>query len=242
MTRLLALPIKDTTMARFLPEGWRCSSRAAEELSRTYDTVSTQVRLIATRYRQLPYPSPEDFHQEGMLAATFAIDTYTPNRGKLAAYIQIVVSNAMAMVAAEVSAQSRAPKIIEEGGNKVSALISLEPEMLPGLKLEASPVIRENTIRTMQSKTAGRRRIESLKLCLAPDARLILDLKMNTPLELTVLSRNLHGRNKLTNHAISHYTGLTLSRVEKSLREIRAAAREAGLDTSATSRQRESRA
>lgn len=229
-------------MAKYLPDGWCCSPGAAHRLTQMYAAVSLQVKLIASTYRHLSYPSQSDFQQEGMLAATYAIDTYTPNRGKVEAYIQIVVGNALAMVAAEVSAMIRAPKLIDEHGFKVSALVPFETIETPRRHDEAmrfsdiatvaafdSMARREDAISRLQAKVKGRKRIENLKAQLLPDARLILELKMNTPLELSVLSRNLHGRNKLTNHALSRYTGMTLSRVEKSLKEIRAAARGSGL-------------
>lgn len=216
-------------MAKFLPDGWKCSARAAQEVQARYKEVSEHVRLIAGKYRSLSYPSPEDFHQEGMLAASYAIDTYDASRGyKQAAYIQRVVGNALAMVAAEVSAMSRAPKIQNEDGSKSSALVSLEPEVATTIRTESPHAQREEVISIFRKKTEGHRRIEKLKANLLPDARLVLELKMDTPLPLQVLSRNLHGRNKLTNHALSRYTGMTVSRIEKSLREIRTAAREAG--------------
>lgn len=221
-------------MAKYIPDGWRCSPRGSQALAQKYDQIINMVRAISHRYRHLTYPAQDDFYQEGLLAATYAIDTHNTSRGKLEAYIQCVVSNALAMVAAEASAMSRSPKLREWNGSewvRVSAFTPLDPETIQSpIQAETITQAREDAISSIRQQEAGRRRIEALKAKLPSDSRLILDLKMDTPLELQVLSRNLNGRNKLTNLALSRYTGLTLSRVEKSLREIRAVAKATGLE------------
>lgn len=216
-------------MAKYIPDSWRCSANAARVFSQKYQAIKTQVRIISSNFR-MNYPSQEDFQQEGMIAALYAIDSYTPARGKLEAYIQTVAFNGMAMVACEAAAQRRAPKIIDANGFKVSALTVLEPEIhASNDNIEPELLQKEDAVALLKARVAGRARIESLKSKLTPEARLILQVKLHPPMELYVMARNLHGRNKLTNQALSKYTGMTISRVEKALREIRAAVRDTGL-------------
>jgi RNA polymerase sigma factor (sigma-70 family) len=216
-------------VAKYTPDNWRCSANANRILTERYTQIAEQVRTISSNFR-MNYPDQCDFQQEGMLAALYAIDSYTPSRGKLEAYIQTVVYNAMAMVACEAAALRRAPKCIDADGRRVSALTPLDPDTVPCNDNEEPHAFRRETdLAKLQKRVAGRRRIEALKQTLSHEARLVLEMKLNPPMELHVMARNLHGRNKLTNNALSKYTGITISRVEKSLREIRDAARKAGL-------------
>lgn len=217
-------------MAKYIPDNWRPSVNAQLIFNERFEKIQLQVRIISNKFR-MNYPSQEDFQQEGLIAALYAIDTYTAARGKLEAYIQTVAYNGMAMVACEAAALRRAPKVIDAEGRKVSAFTQLNPEMVGANDDEPSLFQRERELEVLRKRVEQRHHIEVLKAKLTPEARLILDMKLNPPLELHVLSRNLHGRNKLTNQALSKYTGMTVSRVEKSLREIRTVAQEAGVSS-----------
>lgn len=219
-------------MAKYIPDGWRCSADGA----RRYKAMEAEIDLIVSRNVRkydLGAIGRDDLMQEGRLAATYAVDTYTEGRGKLQAYINRVVFNALAMVATEALALARQPyKAVQEADGSWRRVpirhVEFEHDTMAGQwdglrdpdeRPDGSSAQRESDVfcRQLLACSQSQRAVERgatldqkiAQLNLGDDAQAILRIRMVTPPELWILSRNLNrGRmSKLEPQAICLYLG-----------------------------------
>jgi RNA polymerase sigma factor (sigma-70 family) len=205
-------------MAKFTPTGWKMSEDGKRRFESMYQACLEIVRSRARKYN-LPSNSADDIVQEGMLAAAYAVDTYKPERGKLEGYISRVVFNALAMVATEVLALSRQPhKHVQDPDGTwrrvPMGFVELDGDQgslpIPDESIDPHIARRESSTElSMMSKTFDER-LASLNL--SDDARCLLAVRLKTPPELWIMSRNLsRGRmNKLDAQAICLYLSWAL--------------------------------
>lgn len=245
-------------MARFTPEGWKCSPQAAALYLQRRAEVDGIVASAARTYFNLPAIDKGDLQQEGLTAALYALDSFSPERGSLMGYLNRVVRNALAMVACEATAQCRQPytwvkeedareyqkcapgeetpgapagwrEVVVPGGwRRVVLSEGAEPDAVrcemagPGRGMEA----REDALAELQSTARARARLADFRAQLSPAAQRVLDVRLDPPMELLVLARNLIGRNvseeaKMPTAALATFLGMTSGTVQKALKEIR---------------------
>lgn len=167
----------------------------------------------------------DDLQQEALLAAAYAVDNYSPERGNLDGYISTVVANALAMVASEALAQCRQPyKSVQDADGSWRKVpvhhVELEDDVALddtiGELLDAREAARQSVLRADRAQSA----IDSLEL--GNDAKMLLELKLHTPAELIIMSRNINnGRSKLNAAAITRWLGWTDVQHAKAARELR---------------------
>lgn len=215
-------------MAQFIPSGWQASPEANRAFSANYRHIRKLVEQKAKNFFAPPL-TEDDFIQEGLTAAVYAIDTFDGARGSVDAYMRTVVQNALSMVVSEYLAQRRAAYSWKQEGHKwvrVRAEIVDETDTVPSDTArngEQLLIAAENDVRDIRRRTREERRLIRLKANLSEPARLVLDLRLSPPLPLLVLARNMSGRktSRVPHYAIAAYTGLTANVVEKATREIR---------------------
>jgi len=197
-------------MAKYTPTGWVMSVAGGRKFAELYDRVDAIVRKRARKYT-LPGMDRDDMMQEGRLAAAYAVDTYSSERGNLDGYISKVVSNAMAMVATEKLAQARQPykQVQEPDGSwrKVPVNhVELEHDMVVGAEVDEHIVQRDAQRHVGSMALSLAERIEALRL--SSDAKKLLQIKLQTPAELWILARNINrGRMKLETQSVCLYLG-----------------------------------
>lgn len=196
-------------MAKFIPDGWRMSLDGERRFNGMRATCLLIVKRRIRKYN-LPGHDPDDLIQEGMLAAAYAVDTFNEKRGKLEGYISRVVFNALAMVACSVLAKSRQPhkQVQDPDGtwrNVPIGHVELEHDTVVDDSVD--PVIARREVATelaVMSVTLDER-IAALEL--SDDAKQLLAIRINTPPELWIMSRNMNrGRmDRLSAQAICLY-------------------------------------
>jgi len=194
------------------------------------ERVNAIVRKRVRKYN-LASLDPDDLMQEGRLAAAYAVDTFTDGRGNLDGYISTVVSNALAMVAAEALAQARQPyKSVQDfdGSWRKVPVCHIEIEDDTAIDETIAPAIaREESRHLAQQTMSLEQKLANLKLSI--DAKHLLQLRLHTPPELWVLARNMNrGRMKLEAQSVCRYMGWMLEtgdtdrlRYQRTTRELR---------------------
>lgn len=218
-------------MAKYTPTGWKMSREGAAKFTAMMDKINLIVKKRTRKYN-LSALDLDDLMQEGRLAAAYAVDSYHPSRGNLDGYISTVVSNALAMVAAEALAQSRQPyKNIQNADGSwrrtPATHVELEHETAFDLSQEDRHERRCRAQSMVERTAALDAKLDGLGL--SPDAQLLLELRMRTPAELLVLARNINrGRFRLEANCVCSYLGwLTASgcvdrnRYQRACHEVR---------------------
>lgn len=219
-------------MAKFTPASWRCSAEGRDRFRQMTPRVVAIVRSRVRKYN-LSAHTADDLAQEGMLAAAYAVDTWIPERGNIDGYISRVVTNALAMVAAEALTQSRQPykQVMDLDGTWRRVPVS-------HAELEHETATDDNLGEVQRSLMASRElgirsnqlaaRLALLKL--SDDARRLLELRLRTPAELWIMARNLNqGRMKVDANSVCRYLGWLMLhhtvpdriRYQRAAREIR---------------------
>lgn len=196
-------------MAKFTPAGWKMSAEGTARFGRMYDRINAIIRKRTAKYN-LAAHTRDDLMQEARLAAAYAVDSYVPERGNLDGYISRVVSNALAMVAAEALAQSRQPyKLVPEGDGWRKVPIS-HVELENDSAIDETPLLHDEErgnarMLAERSQTLGDKLAQ---LRLSADATAILRVRLQTPPELWILARNINrGRMRLEANSICRYFG-----------------------------------
>lgn len=197
-------------MAKFTPAGWRCSTQGAHKFQDMFERINAIVKKRVRKY-SLPSLDAMDLMQEGLLAAAYAVDTYQPTRGNLDGYISTVVTNALAMVAAEALTQSRQPyKQVQEADGSWRRVpvgfVELAHETAADDQLDQAieRIARQREL--AQRAHEMDERLNQLKL--SEDAAALLGVRLRTPAELWILARNMNnGRMKLEANSVCTYLG-----------------------------------
>lgn len=216
-------------MAKYTPTGWVMSAEGERRFNELYPRVEGIVRKRARKYT-LPGMDREDLMQEGRLAAAYAVDTYSSERGNLDGYISKVVSNAMAMVATEKLAQARQPyKQVQEPDGSWRKVpmnhVELEHDMVVGGAVDEQAEERDLTRQVGNMALSLGQRIDQLKL--SGDAKKLLGIRLQTPPELWILARNMNrGRMKLETQSVCLYLGWVTHRDEPDRQRYQRASRE----------------
>lgn len=216
-------------MAKYTPNGWSMSREGERRFNEMYNRVESIVSKRVRKYK-LPGMTRDDLMQEGRLAAAYAVDTYSSERGNLDGYISRVVINALAMVATEKLAQARQPhKQVQDPDGSWRKVpinhVELEHDMMVGGAVD-EPVQQRDAVRQVGSQALSvGQRIDSLKL--GSDAKKLLGLRLQTPPELWILARNMNrGRLKLETQSVCLYLGWVLHTEEPDRPRYQRASRE----------------
>lgn len=223
-------------MAQYTPEGWKASAEAQRTFAEEYPTIKKFVASRVRRYFGLAAIGPNDLLQEGLIAALYAIDSYQPKRGKRAAYIGVVVDNALAMIAAESRAQCRQPYtfVMDEDDKgetiwrRVPVSEPVDPEMVEGEVTLTLSDQHDKKMERIDRMYAKRARLAAFRRTLCPVTARVFDVRMSPPIELLVIARNIVGRTvsakaRMPNQALALYLNLDVGVVAKAARELREA-------------------
>lgn len=232
-------------MAQYIPKDWKASKAASTEFTKKYTDIYKMVSLRARKYFNLGSHKSNDLIQEGMIAALYALDSFSPEKGSLKGYMGTLVENALAMIACEARTQSRQPyswtrvdddKVaITEGEKWVRAPLMdfSDPDDIQteSHNPEKNALDREAELEKLGSRVRVQNRLNAIRADLSPEAAKLFSLRVSPPIELLVLARNLIGRSisaqaRIPDEAFRKYMGLEPKVFRPVLRDVRNALEE----------------
>lgn len=222
-------------MAQYTPKGWRASASARLKFAEMHAEVLKLVQQRARKFFAMSAISNADLIQEGLIAALYAIDSYKPERGKLAGYINTVVTNAMKMILTESRSQCRQPYTwvkaddspdAETQWRRVPAFEAVEPDTIEATETFIVSEKREELLARQARHSAELARLSSIRKSLSPIAAKVFDLRCQPPVELLIIARNLVGRTvtdrvRMPNQAIALYLNVDTGEVARAVKEVR---------------------
>jgi RNA polymerase sigma factor (sigma-70 family) len=213
------------------------SARAREFFTKNYTTINKIAARIASAYSSLA----DDLIQEGLIALYTDLERkldrgFDPGREEWRGYVKVVLRRAISRAAKKLIKGDEflgQPALWQDepysrsDDNQASNSIDSLADPTGSTEADRRMVEREETRENLARRVTRMRR---LRARLTPNERSILELRLNPPADLVVMSRNLNGDDgsrrgaavgEITADDIAQYTGTPRAEVRRLIRTAR---------------------